>query len=104
MPAWINFDDSTKQYTITVTDPPDIGVYVITATTAIPPNPVSGLFQTIDSSFTLTVVSDCTISAFETLGLTDMTQGVSVPVKDQNIFFTDTISTGHTQPNYCGTR
>lgn len=41
-PAWLNFDDATTQYTLAVTAPADIGVYVITATTTTVANPVSG--------------------------------------------------------------
>jgi hypothetical protein len=71
-PSWLTFDDTTKQYSMTVTAPPDVGVYEITATTTIPPNPLTGALNSITSTFTLTVVSDCTITSFETLGLTDM--------------------------------
>jgi len=83
----------------------DIGVYVVTTTSQIPQvDPSTGVNRVIVSSYTITVVSDCTISTITDQAVNDMTYGVTLTAINQNVFFKDSISTGHSNDAYCGSR
>ena len=57
----------------------DIGVYVVTTTSQIPQvDPGTGVNRVIVSSYTITVVSDCTISTITDQAVNDMTYGVTL--------------------------
>jgi hypothetical protein len=57
----------------------DIGVYVVTTTSTIPQvDPGTGQNRITTSSFTITVVSDCTITSLTDKVVNDMTYGVTL--------------------------
>lgn len=104
-PSWLNFDDATTSFTMSATAVADIGVYVVTTTSQIPQvDPGTGVNRVIVSSYTITVVSDCTISTITDQAVNDMTYGVTLTAINQNVFFKDSVSTGHANDAYCGTR
>lgn len=104
-PAWINYSTATRDYSVTITSPADIGTYTVTTQSEIPQiDPGTGANRIITSSFTITVISDCSITSFEARVVTDMANGVTLPAVSQNVFFTDTVSSGHGNNAYCGLR
>jgi hypothetical protein len=83
----------------------DIGTYVVTTTSTIPQvDPGTGVNRIKTSSYTVTVVSDCTISTITDRTVADMTYGVTLAAVTQNVFFLDSIATGHFDNDYCGPR
>lgn len=57
----------------------DIGTYVVTTTSTIPQvDPGTGVNRIKTSSYTITVVSDCTISTITDRTVADMTYGVTL--------------------------
>jgi hypothetical protein len=83
----------------------DIGVYVVTTTSTIPQvDSGTGQNRKIDSSFTITVVSDCTITTLTDKVINNMTYGVTLTAVTQNVFFADSIATSHASSTYCGAR
>jgi hypothetical protein len=83
----------------------DIGTYVVTTTTTIPQiNTSTGLNWSITTSFTITVLSDCTTTTLTTRTVNAMTYGVTLAATSQNIFYADAVSTAHSNPTYCGPR
>ena len=56
------------------------------------------------ATWTLTVVSDCTITTLTDKTISDIVYGVTLTKSDTDIFFQDSISTGKTNDAYCGAR
>jgi hypothetical protein len=103
-PTWLNFNGDTT-FTMSATAVADIGVYVVTTTSEIPQvDPMTGVNRIKTSSFTINVVSDCTISTFVDRAVSDMTYGVTLTAETQDVFFDDTIAFGHGSDFYCGQR
>lgn len=67
-------------------------------------DPTTSTNRITTSTFTLEVVSDCTLTNFVDKNINDMTYGVTLTAVTQDIFFTDTIANGHGLPSYCGLR
>jgi len=83
----------------------DIGTYVVTTTSTIPQiDPGTGSNRKITSSFTITVVSDCTITTLTDKVINNMTYGVTLAAVTQNVFLADSIATGRSNNAYCGAR
>ena len=83
---------------MTVSAVPDIGLYEVTTTVSIP-TPLS-----TTATFTINVVSDCTITTLTDKTISDIVYGVTLPQSDTNIFFLDSISTARFDDTYCGPR
>jgi hypothetical protein len=77
MPAWLTFDNVTLKFTYAPSVPTEVGVYVITTTSTIPN--IAGVTQVTSkvTSWTLTVLSDCTITTLTNRALLGMTAFVS---------------------------
>lgn len=58
----------------------------------------------IVSSFQINVISDCTITTITDRTFSDITYGVTLTAVTQDVFFADSIATGHNNINYCGLR
>ena len=75
-PAWITYSDATKKYTITLTNPSEVGVYHITTTGSVT-NPKTLVQTRTSETFTLTVLSDCVLTAINPTHINDMTTRVA---------------------------
>jgi hypothetical protein len=59
-PSWIAFDNTTRKYSMTITQPTDVGVYIIKTTAEIAQaDPATTLNRVHFETFTMTVKSDC---------------------------------------------
>ena len=55
-PSWITFDSAVQKFSLTITAPSDVGIYVVTSTATIPQNSFgTNTVSTKTYSFTLTV-------------------------------------------------
>ena len=77
-PTWIAFSVVTQKFTMTTTNPSDVGVYIINTTAEIPQiDLVTGVNRKTSYSFTLTVRSDCVLTSITDSPIVNMSNKVS---------------------------
>jgi len=104
MPSWLSFNTSTRKFTYAPNTSAHVGVYVITTTSTIPN--ISGVTQVTQrvTSFTLTILHDCTITTLTNRALSGMTAYVLATTDSQSVEFQDSTGTGRGSVAYCGPR
>jgi hypothetical protein len=75
-PAWLSFNDATTKYTMTLTDPNDVGVYDFTVTGSVI-NPATMQITSVSEPFTITVLSDCVLTSIDDSSVNNMVARVS---------------------------
>jgi hypothetical protein len=99
-PLWLTFNNPSPDFSMTVTSPGDIGVYTVALTAS------TSQLNYVDT-FTITVVSDCTLTSLTDRAFSNMQSYVSQTSDSQSLVFYDLIGSSHSDPNppaYCGTR
>jgi hypothetical protein len=98
-PLFISFNGLTRTITIDPIIGQHVGVYTVTITATLP-QPAPNIAT---SSFTLTVIPECSLTSLQSRSINDMTVRISEFVT-QDITLTDSLASLYSIPNYCGPR